>query len=112
VVGYWYFIEKEVGLGFDMHQTSAFRAIAQKGHLARQRRGARQASCYREGRSRIQTRGMAPTCDRAAMTPRKGEITHDGDRHKRVAVAKTVKVSHMIAADLPRSAAILSESRS
>jgi hypothetical protein len=45
------------------------------------------------------------------MTRRKGEITHDGDRHKRVAVAKTVKVSRMIAADLPRSATILSESR-
>jgi hypothetical protein len=27
------------------------------------------------------------------MTRRKGEITHDGDRHKRVAVAKSVKVS-------------------
>jgi hypothetical protein len=46
------------------------------------------------------------------MTRRKGEITHEGDRHKRVAVAKSVKVSDMIAANLPRSAAISSESRS
>jgi hypothetical protein len=43
--------------------------------MARQRRSARQASCCREGCSRIQNRGMAPICSGAEITRRKGEIT-------------------------------------